>query len=85
MHDSKVAPALQAAQKELERSQLQDKLGQALHTRPTPQELVKEGILESGFKVPVDLHRWANAGIFAETEAPDSSLPAEKVEVPSIS
>jgi len=41
-----VAPALQAAKEQLERSQLEDKLGHALQRRPKPEELVKEGILQ---------------------------------------
>ncbi|KAF8739803.1 hypothetical protein RHS02_05022, partial [Rhizoctonia solani] len=42
---SKVAPALQAAQDRLQRSQLEDKLDKALENRPKPEELVKNGIL----------------------------------------
>jgi len=41
-----VAPGLQAAQAELERAQLEDKLEGMLQARPTPEELVKEGILQ---------------------------------------
>lgn len=44
--DDRVAPALQAAKERLERSQLEDKLGQALQHRPKAEELVKEGILQ---------------------------------------
>ncbi|CAG7854756.1 SubName: Full=Uncharacterized protein {ECO:0000313/EMBL:CCA66339.1} [Serendipita indica DSM 11827] len=43
---SNVAPALQAAQKALERSQLENSLEHKLQKRPTAAELVKEGILE---------------------------------------
>ncbi|KIK67082.1 hypothetical protein GYMLUDRAFT_156376, partial [Collybiopsis luxurians FD-317 M1] len=43
--DKGVAPALIAAKERLQRSQLEDKLGQALQQRPKPEELVKEGIL----------------------------------------
>ncbi|CAE6431639.1 unnamed protein product [Rhizoctonia solani] len=42
---SKVAPALQAAQERLQRSQLEDKLEKALENRPKPEELVSHGIL----------------------------------------
>ncbi|EJD02987.1 uncharacterized protein FOMMEDRAFT_44663, partial [Fomitiporia mediterranea MF3/22] len=45
LKDDRVAPALQAAREQLEKSKLQDKLGQALQHRPKPEELVKEGIL----------------------------------------
>ncbi|KAF8514153.1 hypothetical protein JB92DRAFT_2719856, partial [Gautieria morchelliformis] len=41
-----VAPALQAAQADLQRSQLEDKLDQALQQRPNAEELVKGGILK---------------------------------------
>lgn len=43
---SNVAPALMAAQKELERSQLSDTLENKLKQRPDPQTLVRDGILE---------------------------------------
>ncbi|CEL61050.1 hypothetical protein RSOLAG1IB_04290 [Rhizoctonia solani AG-1 IB] len=45
LKDSKVAPALQAAQDKLQRSQLEDKLDKALENRPKPEELVNNGIL----------------------------------------
>ncbi|KAF8585941.1 hypothetical protein K439DRAFT_1282633, partial [Ramaria rubella] len=45
LKDSNVAPALQAARADLQRSQLEDKLDQALQQRPNPEELVKGGIL----------------------------------------
>jgi len=48
-----VAPALQANQAKLERSQLEDKLDQKLQARPSPQELVKEGILQENEVPPV--------------------------------
>ncbi|KAJ3887086.1 hypothetical protein GG344DRAFT_81087 [Lentinula edodes] len=44
-HDKGIAPSLVAAKEKLQRSQLEDKLGQALQQRPKPEELVKEGIL----------------------------------------
>jgi len=47
LKDSSVAPALQAAQAELQRSQLEDKLDQALQQRPAAEELVKDGILKA--------------------------------------
>jgi len=43
---SNVAPALQAAQKELERSLLEDTLDSKLKNRPPAEQLVKEGILQ---------------------------------------
>ncbi|KAJ4498306.1 hypothetical protein C8R41DRAFT_878000 [Lentinula lateritia] len=43
--DKGIAPSLVAAKEKLQRSQLEDKLGQALQQRPKPEELVKEGIL----------------------------------------
>jgi len=46
LKDDRVAPALQAAKEQLARSQLQDKIGQAIGNRPKPEELVKEGILQ---------------------------------------
>jgi len=46
LKDDKIAPALQAAREQLQRSQLQDKLDHALQNRPKPAELVKEGILQ---------------------------------------
>jgi len=48
LKDDKVSPALVAAKQKLERSQLEDKLGQALQQRPKPEELIKEGILLEG-------------------------------------
>ncbi|KAF5389407.1 hypothetical protein D9757_004316 [Collybiopsis confluens] len=46
--DKGIAPGLVAAKEKLQRSQLEDKLGQALQQRPKPEELVKEGILFEG-------------------------------------
>ncbi|KAH8119386.1 hypothetical protein DFH11DRAFT_1564717 [Phellopilus nigrolimitatus] len=46
LKDDRVAPALQAAREQLERSQLQDRMEHALLHRPKPEELVKEGILQ---------------------------------------
>jgi len=43
---SNVAPALQAAQKELERSRLEDTLDAKLKSRPPADQLIKEGILQ---------------------------------------
>jgi len=45
LKNSNVAPSLQAKQAELERSQLEDMLQNKLQARPSPEELVKEGIL----------------------------------------
>ncbi|KAL5485207.1 hypothetical protein ACEPAI_7849 [Sanghuangporus weigelae] len=45
LKDDRVAPALQAAREQLEKSQLQDRLEHAITNRPKPEELVKEGIL----------------------------------------
>jgi len=45
LKDDKIAPALQAAREQLQRSQLEDKLDHALQNRPTPDELIKDGIL----------------------------------------
>ncbi|PAV18669.1 rpel repeat protein [Pyrrhoderma noxium] len=45
LKDDRVAPSLQAAREQLEKHQLQDKMGQALLHRPKPEDLVKEGIL----------------------------------------
>jgi len=44
--EGNVAPALQAAREQLQRSQLEDKLDQKLLQRPKPEELVKSGILK---------------------------------------
>jgi len=44
--NSNIAPALLAAQKELQRSQLEDSLENKLKNRPNAAELIKEGILE---------------------------------------
>jgi len=46
LKNTTVAPALQAAQEKLQRSQLEDKLSDALAKRPRPEELIKEGILQ---------------------------------------
>ncbi|KAI0048312.1 hypothetical protein FA95DRAFT_1099439 [Auriscalpium vulgare] len=46
LKEGNVAPALQAAREQLQKSQLQDKLDQALLQRPKPEELVKGGILK---------------------------------------
>jgi len=48
LKNSNAAPALQAAQAELQRSQLEDKLEYALQHRPNPAELVREHILQEG-------------------------------------
>ncbi|KAH9057311.1 hypothetical protein EDB87DRAFT_1812026 [Lactarius vividus] len=45
LKEGNVAPALQAARDQLQRSQLEDKLDQKLLHRPKPEELVKSGIL----------------------------------------
>ncbi|KAI0256204.1 hypothetical protein BJV78DRAFT_1385196 [Lactifluus subvellereus] len=45
LKEGNIAPALQAAREQLQRSQLEDKLDQALLHRPKPEELVKSGIL----------------------------------------
>ncbi|KAG8763784.1 hypothetical protein FRC11_012787 [Ceratobasidium sp. 423] len=45
LKDTKVAPALQAAEDKLQRAQLEDKLDKALGSRPKPEELVDHGIL----------------------------------------
>jgi len=47
LKDGSVAPALQAARDQLQRSQLEDKLDQKLMQRPRPEELVKSGILNA--------------------------------------
>jgi len=47
LRDSNVAPALQAATKQLERSQLEDKIAKALTQRPGVDELVRDGILQA--------------------------------------
>ncbi|KIY50180.1 hypothetical protein FISHEDRAFT_39425, partial [Fistulina hepatica ATCC 64428] len=44
--DKGVAPSLIAAREKLKRSQLEDKLGNALQHRPKPDELVDAGILQ---------------------------------------
>jgi len=46
LKEGNVAPALQAAREQLQRSQLEDKLDQKLLHRPKPEELVKSGILK---------------------------------------
>jgi len=46
LKEGNVAPALQAARDQLQRSQLEDKLDQKLLHRPKPEELVKSGILK---------------------------------------
>merc|ERR1712093_729468 len=51
---SKVAPALQGVQAELQRKQTADKLDQAISHRPPPEELVKEGILPEDEAPPAD-------------------------------
>jgi len=48
LKNSNVAPGLQAKHAELERSKLEDLLGSKLQTRPSPEELIKEGILQQG-------------------------------------
>ncbi|KAI0758328.1 hypothetical protein BC629DRAFT_1124610 [Irpex lacteus] len=52
LKDDKVAPSLQAARDKLQRSQLEDKLDQALLQRPKREELIREGILESEASAP---------------------------------
>jgi len=46
LKEGNVAPALQAAREQLQRSQLEDKLDQKLLHSPKPEELVKSGILK---------------------------------------
>ncbi|KIJ67672.1 hypothetical protein HYDPIDRAFT_83104, partial [Hydnomerulius pinastri MD-312] len=52
LKDDNVAPALQAAKEKLQRSQLEDKLSQALQQRPKPEELVDRGIISKGERKP---------------------------------
>jgi len=47
-----LAPALAAQKEQLERSMLENKLGDALSKRPPPSELVKEGILQENEAPP---------------------------------
>jgi len=54
LKEGNVAPALQAARDQLQRSQLEDKLDQKLLQRPKPEELVKSGILRAD-EVPTDV------------------------------
>lgn len=54
LKEGNVAPALQAARDQLQRSQLEDKLDQKLLHRPKPEELVKSGILKPD-EAPTDL------------------------------
>ncbi|KAF8342311.1 uncharacterized protein EI90DRAFT_1329655 [Cantharellus anzutake] len=53
LKNSNAAPALQAAQAELQRSQLEDKLEHALQQRPEPAELVRGHILQEDEAPPV--------------------------------
>jgi hypothetical protein len=46
LSDTTAAPALQANQRELEKHMRRDSLEKHLQSRPKPDELVKEGILE---------------------------------------
>ncbi|GAA96103.1 uncharacterized protein L969DRAFT_17169 [Mixia osmundae IAM 14324] len=48
LKDSRVAPALQAAEAELARAQAKDTLEAKLQARPMPEELVQEGIAQKG-------------------------------------
>jgi len=54
LKEGNVAPAIQAARDQLQRSQLEDKLDQKLLQRPKPEELVKSGILQAD-EAPTDL------------------------------
>jgi len=45
LKEDNVAPALVAAKERLQRSQLEDKLSQALQQRAKPEELVNKGII----------------------------------------
>lgn len=58
--DSTAAPALQSHQKELERHMRKDSLEKQLQSRPKPEELVSQGILErkshSLYRVPPTCH-----------------------------
>ncbi|KAH9176667.1 hypothetical protein EDB89DRAFT_88247 [Lactarius sanguifluus] len=54
LKEGNVAPALQAARDQLQRSQLEDKLDQKLLHRPKPEELVKSGILQAD-EAPTDI------------------------------
>ena len=54
LSDSKVAPALQSQQRELAAAIRRDSIGKHLQHRPTPDELVKEGILQGILPVPGD-------------------------------
>ncbi|PWN53641.1 hypothetical protein IE53DRAFT_366183, partial [Violaceomyces palustris] len=46
LHKSNLAPCLQATRKELERSQLEDRLEGRLERRPEREDLVQKGILK---------------------------------------
>ena len=45
--DSTAAPGILGQQKELERHMRQDSLDKKLQSRPKPEDLIKEGILEA--------------------------------------
>jgi len=51
-----LAPALQAKQAELSKSQLEDKLNAALAHRPEPEKLVQEGILTEEETAALKVH-----------------------------
>jgi hypothetical protein len=55
LKDGSVAPALQAARDQLQRSQLEDQLDHKLMQRPRPEELVKSGILNADEAPPADV------------------------------
>ncbi|PWN46488.1 hypothetical protein IE53DRAFT_322880, partial [Violaceomyces palustris] len=46
LKDQHVAPALQAKLSELERSQLENKIGKSIASRPAPEQLRAQGILK---------------------------------------
>ena len=46
--DSTAAPAIVGQQKELQKHMRKDSLEQKLQSRPKPEDLIKEGILEEG-------------------------------------
>ena len=46
--DSTAAPAIQGQQKELQKHMRKDSLEQKLQSRPKPEDLIREGILEKG-------------------------------------
>jgi hypothetical protein len=66
--DSNAAPGIQAQQKELEKHMRADSLNEKIAHRPTPEELMKEGVLREDPRSPEEKYEEAIEEEYAKRE-----------------